>query len=93
MEQSYGNYTHLLASTSCDIYNRRLQIAIEPDEYLQKSTSKRTITAKKFNNYQTMNIVAKQVENNKKCFKIPKSKTPQYLNSFSIKHIDIVEPP
>jgi hypothetical protein len=38
--------------------------AIEPDDYLKKARPKRSITAKKFENYQATNITEKQVKNN-----------------------------
>jgi hypothetical protein len=55
--------------------------AIEPDDYLKKARPKRSITAKKFENYQATNIVEKQVKNNTKCFDIPSSITHQFSNS------------
>ena len=59
--------------------------AIEPDDYLKKARPKRSITVKKFENYQATNIVEKQVKNNTKCFDIPSSKTLQFSNSFFVK--------
>jgi hypothetical protein len=59
--------------------------SIEPDDYLKKARPKRSITAKKFVNYQATNIVEKQVKNNTKCFDIPSSKTHQFSNSFFVK--------
>ena len=61
--------------------------AIEPDDYLKKARPKRSITAKKFENYQATNIVEKQVKNNTKCFDLPSNKTHQFskLNSFFAK--------
>ena len=50
--------------------------AIHLDEFLKKSRPKRNITAKKFEGFQTTNIVEKQEKNNSKCFDIPQSKTP-----------------
>jgi hypothetical protein len=41
-----------------------IYIAIEPDDYLKKTRPKRSITAKKFENYHATNIVEKQVKNN-----------------------------
>jgi len=38
--------------------------AIEPDDYLKKARPKRSITAKKIENYQTTNIFEKLVKNN-----------------------------
>ena len=59
--------------------------AIEPDDYLKKARPKRSITAKKDQNYQETNIVEKQVKNNTMCFDIPSSKAHQFLNSFFVK--------
>ena len=56
-------------------------------DYLKKARPKRSITAKKFENYQATNIVEKQVKNNTKCFDLPSNKTHQFskLNSFFAK--------
>jgi hypothetical protein len=56
-------------------------------DYLKKARPKRSITAKKFENYQATNIVEKQVKNNTKCFGLPSNKTHQFskLNSFFAK--------
>ena len=59
--------------------------AIEPEDYLKRSRQRRAITARKFDDYQTTNIIEKQVRNNSKCFDIPPSKTQQYSNSFFVK--------
>lgn len=58
--------------------------AIDPDDFLKSAKPRRTITAKKFENYQATNIVEKQVRNNTRCFDIPTSKTQQYSNSFFV---------
>ena len=58
--------------------------AIDPDDFLKPARPRRTITAKKFENYQATNIVEKQVRNNTRCFDIPTSKTQQYSNSFFV---------
>jgi hypothetical protein len=39
---------------------------------------------KKFENYQSTNIVEKQVKNNTSYFEIPSSKTHQFSNSFCV---------
>ena len=61
--------------------------AIEPEDFLKKSRPKRKISTKKFDNFETTNIIEKQVKNNTKCFNIPPSKTPQYTNFFFVKTI------
>jgi hypothetical protein len=59
--------------------------AIKPDDCLKKARPKRSITAKKIENYQATNIIEKQVKNTTKCFDIPSSKTHQFSNSFFVK--------
>lgn len=61
--------------------------ALEPIEYLNKARPKRRITGKKFENYQRINILEKQVKNNTKCFEIPTSKTPQYSQKYFTKTV------
>lgn len=61
--------------------------ALEPNEYLNKARPKRRITGKKFENYQRINILEKQVKNNTKCFEIPTSKTPQYSQKYFTKTV------
>jgi DNA phosphorothioation-dependent restriction protein DptG len=52
--------------------------AVEPDDYLNKAQPKRSITAKKFENYQATNIIEKQVKNNKSVLTFQQAK---HINS------------
>ena len=52
--------------------------AVEPDDYLKKAQPKRSITAKKFENYQATNIIEKQVKNNKSVLTFQQAK---HINS------------
>ena len=52
--------------------------AVEPDDYLKKARPKRSITAKKIENYQATNIIEKQVKNNKSVLSFHQAK---HINS------------
>ena len=61
--------------------------AIDPEDYLKKTGSKRSITATKWENCQSTKIVERSVRNNLKCFVIPPRKSQQHSNSFFLKHL------
>ena len=59
--------------------------AIKPELYLTPIRNKRRITAKKFEGFQTNNIVEKHQNNNTKGYIVPTANTPEYKNSFFVR--------
>ena len=60
--------------------------AMPPDQFFTPKTSnKRRIKAKKFEDCITKNIVNKSVHNNSRPFEIPSSSTDQYRQSFFVR--------
>jgi hypothetical protein len=58
--------------------------ALPPTSFVKNAKQKRQIKAKKYSDYQTVNIVNKHVCNNSKSLTIPSSKTQQYKHSFFV---------
>ena len=61
--------------------------AIEAEEYLKPARNKRLIRTRTFSDYQSTNIIDRQVRNNSKCFEVPSNNTQQYSNSFFVKTV------
>ena len=59
--------------------------AINPEELLLKSKPKRIIKLRRFEDFESTNIVIYSVENNSKALETTPCKTEQYKNSFFIK--------
>ena len=58
--------------------------ALPIENFLTKTRPKRNIKAKKFDNYNTVNIVERQVTNNSKCYTVRHCNTEQLKNSYFV---------
>ena len=66
----------------------RVDTAIPPDKYLKPIQNKRKITARKFSDCVSKNIVEQYVTNNSRAFQIPPNKaSDQYKQSFFVRKI------
>jgi len=59
--------------------------ALPPDDIIKFHRPKRQIKAKSFENFDTKNIIEKQVRNNKRAVVIPHTRTEQYKNSLFVR--------
>ncbi len=67
--------------------SKKLVPAIHSDQYLTPVRPRRQIRARKFENYQSANIIERQATNHNQCFTPPRSTTEQYKHSFFPKTI------